>query len=139
MVLLKHRLPLQKFPGGYFFTFHYGSSQTNFTSTDCQFFHLLYIPLWFFSNDMYGSTLPSVKIFTFHYGSSQTMDNWFSISFPILFTFHYGSSQTFCHMSPCFSSSSFTFHYGSSQTYCTLDSFFDEKIYIPLWFFSNEL
>ena len=77
----------------------------------------IYIPLWFYSN---------CQLFIRH------------IPYPV-FTFHYGSILISTSATCLAVLSSFTFHYGSILIWTCFLFFFDERIYIPLWFYSNTI
>ena len=55
----------------YKFTFHYGSIQINIKKENTYIQICIYIPLWFYSNQIYQSYIWPVEVFTFHYGSIQ--------------------------------------------------------------------
>ena len=120
----------------------------------------IYIPLWFYSNTTPPYLLWAAKKFTFHYGSILILIHlkkfkmtpiyiplWFYSNYNNqlrqfyrdLFTFHYGSILINLTNPTALITNRFTFHYGSILIYHInyLNSY--KIIYIPLWFYSNDM
>ncbi len=115
MVLFKLLPPAIPSNRRYGFTFHYGS---------IQIFKAV-------------GTFFKETLFTFHYGSIQITMMVKLSKKNVSFTFHYGSIQMKTKKMIGVDESGFTFHYGSIQIrmYQNLSSC--NRIYIPLWFYSN--
>ena len=97
----------------------------------------LYIPIWFYSNEVKGLDVIDVDTFTFQSGSIQIFlasknDESFS-----RFTFQSGSIQIIGDNLGNDMSSTFTFQSGSIQiqAICIKDTHM--LLYIPIWFYSN--
>ena len=99
----------------------------------------LYIPIWFYFNDIDHSYTPACNTFTFQYGSTLMYLCQLRQKTPVIFKFQYGSTlimnrQEVEEMKKLYIPIWFYFNTGHPQ-----DTVVILLLYIPIWFYFNPM
>ena len=99
---------------------------------------VIYIPLWFYSNDLKALKSKTPDTFTFHYGSILIWKNQsYNTCIPIYIPLWFYSNHSLKWLEPDKEQIYIPLWFYSNETIKTINSS-HTIIYIPLWFYSND-